>query len=85
MRFRIKRASTGCREDKSPYKGAVWVEGVRERQKYGRGGEILGTVEVPDNRWEIDVNTLDELVEISAECEIILSPDSIVIYDDYME
>ena len=45
----------------------------------------VGIRTVPDNRWEIDVNTLDELVAIADDHGIIMYPGEIKIYDDYNE
>ena len=83
MRFRIKRASD-YHGDRCPFPGAEFVEGSRVRE-YRRLDGSTGTETVPDNRWEIEVNTFEELMNMADETGIILEKDKIIIYDDYYE
>ena len=82
MRFRIERVRYDI--DGPPAPGAEWVTGTTDVVYHTREGEEY-TKTRPDNHWEIEVNTLEELMDIVDENGIIVYEDSIIIYDDYIE
>ncbi len=97
MRFRICRTSDSCINfnETPPCKNAVVVEEQKSifewiRDENGKRMQCdTGKIRIIKH-WEVDINTLEELLELETEVEhplIISSDDSleIEIYDDYRE
>lgn len=79
MKFYIKKTSDGC---------IIWDDDDQAKPPCG-GCNKLETVFEHDNceeyRWQIEVNTIEELLKIAPNGKVIVSRDTIEIYDRYRE
>lgn len=74
MKFYVTRTSLG--RDEKPCEGAAPC-----KQEYFANGEMHEL-----DAWEIEINTLEELIEfIYSQGRIVMNSGSIEIYDDYRE
>ena len=81
MKFLIKTADGYCNIKPTDYSGKL--------AKFN-----IETVDMPDNYWNyrdnvstIEINTIEELIELSqaTNCKLIINESGIVIYDGYIE
>lgn len=76
MKFELMKASEPFNKpgekDASPLVPKA-VESVRK--KYGKEHRV----------WEIEINSLEELMDLVGDEELIISKNRIIIYDDYVE
>lgn len=102
MKFQIKKVSgddcsdvrgatmkTGVREVRWPDNAHHWQalqeRGIGEDSVEIKDGRLHATI--PEDSWEIEIDSLDDLVELqkSVTCPLIINGNVLEIYDDYRE